>query len=136
MQQRIDAFLESTVFAVAGASTDQEKYGNKVLRVYQQRQRKVHPINPGAKEVEGLPAFPDVASLPDGVEAMSIVTPPSITLQVVRAALARGIKHMWMQPGAENPEAIAEAEAAGANVIHGGPCVLVVLGFRETASRG
>jgi hypothetical protein len=40
-----------------------------------------------------------------------------------------------MQPGAENPEAIAEAEAAGANVIHGGPCVLVVLGFRETAAR-
>jgi predicted CoA-binding protein len=131
MQQRIDAFLDSTVFAVAGASTNREKYGNKVLRVYQQNQRTVYPINPGADEVEGLPAVADVPSLPEGVEALSIVTPPPITLSVVRAALARGIGHLWMQPGAENDEAIAEAVAAGANVIHGGPCVLVALGFRE-----
>jgi predicted CoA-binding protein len=135
MEQRIDAFLDSAVFAVAGASTNRDKYGNKVLRVYQQNGRKVYPINPKADEVEGLPAFPDVASLPEGVEALSIITPPPITLQVVRAALARGIKHLWMQPGAENAEAITEAESAGANVVHGGPCVLVVLGFRETTSR-
>jgi hypothetical protein len=36
-----------------------------------------------------------------------------------------------MQPGAESAEAVARAEAAGASVIHGGPCLLVVLGYRE-----
>jgi predicted CoA-binding protein len=132
MQQRIDEFLASEVFAVAGASTDRAKYGNKVLRVYQQHGRTVYPINPGASEVEGLPAVADVDALPEDVEALSIVTPPPITLRVVRAALSRGIRQLWMQPGAEHDEAVAAAEAAGANVIHGGPCVLVALGFRET----
>jgi predicted CoA-binding protein len=131
MEDRIAAFLENSVFAVAGASTDRVKYGNKVLRVYQQNDRTVYPINPKAEEVEGLAAFPDVASLPEGVEALSVVTPPAVTIEVVRQALARGIRQIWMQPGAENEEAIAVAETAGANVIHGGPCVLVALGFKE-----
>ncbi|MBN1947476.1 MAG: CoA-binding protein [Bradymonadales bacterium] len=131
IEERIQQFLESKVYAVAGASTDRDKYGNKTLRVYQQRERKVYPINPNAETVEGLPAYPDVQSLPDDVEAISIVTPPAVTLDVVRQALAHGIRRFWMQPGAENEEAIAEAEAAGAIVIHGGPCVLVVLRYRE-----
>ena len=38
---------------------------------------------------------------------------------------------LWMQPGAESPAAIARAQALGMNVIAGGPCLLVVLGFRE-----
>ena len=126
---KIEQFLNCDLFAVAGASTDRNKYGNKVLRTYVNDGRKVHPINPKAEEVEGLRAFPDVDSLPEGVAALSIITPPVVTRAVVRAALKRGIKEIWMQPGAEDEVAIAEAEAAGANVIHGGACLLVVLGF-------
>ncbi|NTW85299.1 MAG: CoA-binding protein, partial [Holophagaceae bacterium] len=33
---RIQAFLASDSFAVVGASVDRSKYGNKVLRCYQQ----------------------------------------------------------------------------------------------------
>jgi predicted CoA-binding protein len=131
MNRLIDEFLSKTVFAVAGASPDRGKYGNKVLRAYVQRGLTVHPVNPRAAAVEGLPAWPDVASLPEGVEALSIVTPPAVTLAVVEAALARGIRHLWMQPGAEDAAAIRKAEGAGAAVIHGGPCVLVALGYRE-----
>ena len=57
--------------------------------------------------------------------------PPAVTLKVVRDALKRGIGFFWMQPGAENPEAIKEAEAKGATVIHDGSCVLIRLHYRE-----
>jgi len=50
---------------------------------------------------------------------------------VVREAHAAGVTHVWMQPGAESDEAIRTAEALGMNVIAGGPCVLVVMGYRE-----
>ena len=50
---------------------------------------------------------------------------------VVEEALALGIEHYWMQPGAESDAAIAAIEAAGRNVIAHGPCLLVVLGYRE-----
>ena len=131
MKLEEDAFLEQPCFAVAGASTDRDKYGNKVVRAYLQNDKVVFPINPKEAEVEGQKSYRDVASVPRDDFALSIVTPPRVTLEIVRAALRRGVRHMWMQPGAENPEAVEEAKAAGASVIHGGSCVLVALGFRE-----
>lgn len=131
IQQTITAFLEAGPFAVVGASIDRSKYGNKVLRCYQQHGRVVYPINARAAEVEGLKAYPSLAALPVPVKAISVITPPAITEQVVREAAAAGVTHIWMQPGAESDEAIRSAEAAGLSVIAGGPCLLVVLGYHE-----
>ena len=129
--ERIEAFLASGSFAVVGASTDRSKYGNKVLRCYRQHGRKAYPVNPKSPEVEGLRAYPSLASLPEPVPAISIITPPAATEQVVREAHVAGVKHVWMQPGAESEEAIRAAEALGMNVIAAGPCLLVVMGYRE-----
>lgn len=131
LSARIERFLAAERFAVVGASTNRDKYGNKVLRAYLQNDRRVVPVNPNADEVEGLRAYPSLDALPEPVEAVSIITPPDVTEQVVTAGLAAGIRHFWMQPGAESPSAVAAAEAAGANVIGGDACVLVVLGFRD-----
>jgi len=131
LDRQMDEFLAQPAFAVAGASTNREKYGNKVVRAYQQNNRIVFPINPKATQVEGETAYPDLTCVPEGDVALSVVTPPHITLEVVKQALDRGIRHIWMQPGAENQEAVDLAKKAGANVIHDGPCVLVALGYRE-----
>ena len=128
---RIQSFLASGPFAVVGASVDRSKYGNKVLRCYQQHGREVFPINARADEVEGLKTYPSLAALPVPVKAISVITPPAITEQVVRDAAAAGVTHIWMQPGAESDAAIREAAAAGMAVIAGGPCLLVVLGYHE-----
>lgn len=129
--EKIKEFLAGKRFAVVGASRDREKYGNKVLRVYQQNGRDVVPVNPSGGEIEGLTAVADLTSLPEPVDGVSIVTPPPVTERVVAQAVSLGIRHIWMQPGAESPQAIELAEASGANVIAGGPCVLVALGYRE-----
>ena len=128
---RIQSFLASGPFAVVGASADRTKYGNKVLRCYQQHGKEVYPINPRAAEVEGLKAYPSLASLPVQPKAISVITPPAITERVVREAAAAGVGHVWMQPGAESEDAIRTAESLGLSVIAGGPCVLVVMGYRE-----
>lgn len=129
---KIEAFLSEGPWAVAGASTDREKYGNKVLRCYlQQGKGPVYPLNPKADEVEGVRAYPDLASVPEKVRGLSIITPPPVTERVVAEALELGVRYFWMQPGAESDAAVAAAEQAGATVIAGGPCILVVLGYRE-----
>ncbi len=130
-QALIDDFLVGRVFAVVGASTDREKYGNKVLRCYLQNDLVAWPINPRAEEVEGVPCYPDLAALPESVHGVSIITPPAVTCSVVEQAADAGIKRIWMQPGAESAEAIARAEELGLSVISGGPCLLVALGFRD-----
>lgn len=131
LDERIAAFLDGAAFAVVGASTVRSKYGNKVLRCYQQNQREVYPINPKADEVEGLKAYPNLAALPIKVHGISIITPPSITEQIVEECGQLGIEHLWMQPGAESDKAIARARELGMNVIGGDACVLVVLGYRD-----
>lgn len=131
VDERIEQFLASPAFAVVGASTDRSKYGNKVLRCYLQHGRKAYPVNPKAPEVEGQKAYPTLAALPEKVAAISVITPPEVTEQVVRAAHAAGVRHVWMQPGAESDEAIRAAESLGMSVIADGSCLLVVLGYSE-----
>lgn len=131
LNAKIQAFLDGDAFAVVGASQDRSKYGNKVLRVYQQNGLTVYPVNPKADEVEGLVCYTDLASLPEPVHGVSIITPPSVTEQVVEDAAAADIRHLWMQPGAESERAVERAEALGMNLIAGGPCILVALRYRE-----
>lgn len=130
-QERISAFLQADRFAVVGASRDRAKYGNKVLRAYLERGYDVLAVNPHEKEVEGVASYPDLASLPERVEAVSIITPPPVTERIVEEAAAAGVRHVWMQPGAESPEAIRRAEELGMNLISSGPCILVTLRYRE-----
>lgn len=131
VKQQIDAFLAGAPHAVVGASADRTKYGNKVLRVFLQRGRPVYPINPRAGQIEGLEAFPSLAALPTRPHGLSIVTPPAVSEQVVEEAARLGIRHLWMQPGAESDQAVARAAELGLQLIAGGPCILVVLGYRE-----
>ena len=124
-------FLAQKRFAVVGASTDRTKYGNKVLRCYLQHGREVVPVNPKDATVEGLAAVKSLGDIHPRPDAISIITPPKVTEAVVEEAGRLGIHHVWMQPGAESDAAIARAKALGMNVIAGGPCLLVVLGFRD-----
>ncbi len=131
LQGRIQAFLNGSPHAVVGASNDRSKYGNKVLRCYLQTGREAFPVNPSGGQIEGLVAYPDLASLRQPVHGVSIITPPRVTERIVEDAHRAGIKHLWMQPGAESAAAVKRAEALGMSVIAGGACILVVLGFGE-----
>jgi len=129
IKHRILLFLSSEAFGVVGASTNREKYGNKVLRCYLQHGMTAIPVNPRGDKVEKIPCVATVAELPRAVKSISIITPPAITERVVEEAIARGISGIWMQPGAESRRAVQRATEAGLNVIADGSCLLVVLGF-------
>ena len=124
-------FLAEKRFAVVGASPDRTKYGNKVLRCYLQHGRDAVPVHPKETEVEGVRAYPSLSAIPGGVGAVSVITPPAVTEKVVEEAAKLGIRHVWMQPGAESEAAVRRARELSIDVIAGGPCVLVVLGFRD-----
>ena len=127
----IERFLDSPAYGVVGASARRHKYGNKVLRCYQQNGRRAIPVNPREREVEGIASVASVLDLPDDVKSISVITPPAVTEQVVRDAIRKGIVNVWMQPGAENEASVEACREAGINVIADGSCVLVVLGYRE-----
>jgi predicted CoA-binding protein len=130
-QEKITRFLSGRSFAVVGASSDRSKYGNKVLRAYLQQGRKVVAVNPKESQVEGVPSYPDLASLPEPVDGVSIVTPPAVSEKVLQQAAAAKICNVWLQPGAEGPDWRQQTERLGLSAIGGGPCVLVALRYHE-----
>ena len=123
----IEQFLTAGTFAVAGASRDRSKYGNRVFRTIVATGRTVYPLNPTAYEVEGHPAYATIADLPIVPESLSIVTPPHNTRLIIQQAIAAGVKNLWMQPGAEDEQACQAARNANLNVIADGSCILVLL---------
>lgn len=131
IQEQIKQFLASPAFGVVGASTNRQKYGNKVLRCYLQNGRKAVPVNPNEPEIEGVACVATISDLPPEVESISMITPPAVTAKLVPQAVAKGIKNIWMQPGAEHPDAVALCREKGINVIADGSCALVVLGYHE-----
>jgi predicted CoA-binding protein len=131
IDQQIERFLASPAFGVAGASVRREKYGNKVLRCYQQNGRKAIPVNPHEHEIEGVDCVATIAELPPEVTSLSMITPPAVTAKLVPLAIEKGITSIWMQPGAEQPDAVALCREKGVNIIADGSCLLVVLGYHE-----
>ena len=123
----VKEFLAAKTFAVAGASNRRHKYGNKVFRHLLAAGRKTYPLNPAQEEIEGHPAYPSITDLPLVPEALSIITPAEVTRKVVAEAIEAGVKHIWMQPGAEDAQASQAARAAGINVIDDGSCILILL---------
>lgn len=96
-------FLSFPKFAVVGASTDQSKWGAKILRWYVTRNRPVTPVHPKVDELEGIKTVRSIVDLPSPTEtALSIVTPPKITLDLLKAAKELSIPAIWIQPGASD----------------------------------
>ena len=117
--------------AVIGASTDRSKFGNKAVRAYQQQGFTVWPVNPKQATVEGLPAFASVADVPGRPDFVSVYLPPPVTLKVLPAIAAKGCDELWLNPGTESDEVLAEAERLGLNVIQA--CSIVSVGVSPSA---
>ncbi len=131
LSPEIQKFFTSPAFAVVGASVNRSKFGNKVLRCYLQKNKKVYSINPHEKIIEGIKCLKQIANLPDNVKSISIVTPPPVTEEIVDQAIIKKIQNIWMQPGSESVFAIEKCKQNNINVIANGPCILQELRFHE-----
>ena len=117
-------FLSQRVLAVVGTSRDPKKFGSSIYRELKKKGYKVLPVNPHAETVDGDPCYPNLAALPETPGGIVVVVPPAETEKVVQEASAAKIKRVWLQRGAESPEAIAYCAANGIQVISG-ECILM-----------
>lgn len=117
-------FWKSSTFAVVGVSQNKRKFGRIVYDEMKKRGLPVSAVNPRAFIEEGMIIHPRLADISPTVDAIIVVVPPPVTGQIVREAYALGINHVWLQPGAESPDAIRFCEEKGMQVIHG-ECVLL-----------
>lgn len=121
----MDVFLAQKVIALAGVSRSGAGFGCMVLKHLKAKGYEVLPIHPTAKELEGIPCYASLAHLPKPADGLALVVPPAQTEQLLREAVAAGIRHVWMQPGAESIEAVRFCEKNAISVVYGGPCLLI-----------
>ncbi|HVK58014.1 MAG TPA: CoA-binding protein [Candidatus Kapabacteria bacterium] len=112
--------------AVIGASSDRSKWGNKSVRAFQQRGFKVYPVNPTEPVVEDLPAFKSISEIPVRPDKVTVYVRPQVLLKLLPEIAARGCDELWLNPGTESDEVIAEAERLKLNVIQA--CSIIGVG--------
>ena len=130
-------FLAHRRVAVTGVSRTPKTHGsNNVYRRLRERGYDVFAVNPNADAVEGDRSYPDLKSIPGGVEAVVIGTRPEIAEHTMHECAELGIKHVWMHrgPGAGSVSTTATeyGRRHGIKVIDGG-CPLM---FGPTADVG
>ena len=137
IKQAASDFLSNKRVAVTGVSRTPGSHGsNVVYKRLRERGYDVFAVNPNAEQVEGDRAYPDLRSIPGGVDAVVIATRPETADETMRNCVELGIRHVWMHrgPGAGSVSETATAYGRehGIIVIDGGcPCM-----FGPTADPG
>jgi acyl-CoA synthetase (NDP forming) len=90
----LDALFEPRSIAVLGASSDPTKIGGRPVHFAKESgfTGTVYPVNPKADTIQGLPAFPDVESIPGEVDLALIALPNPAVADAVRACGRKGVK--------------------------------------------
>ncbi len=120
----INDFLSQPVWAVAGVSRDKKKFGSYLYTTLKKRGRKVVPVNPNMSEFDGDVCYESIEKLPSEVTGVIICTPPAVSKGLIADAITRGIKHIWLQQGAENNEVLDRYRDSGVILISG-KCILM-----------
>jgi len=101
------------VVAVIGASNDRRKFGNKALRAFRAQGYTVVAIHPTETAVEGERAYRSVLDYPGEIDEATFYVPPRTGVRVIADIAAKGIKTVWLNPGADGDEVIARARELG-----------------------
>jgi len=107
----------SRTVAIVGASSDRRKFGNKALRAFKAEGHRVIPINPNEREVEGIPTYASVLDVPGPIDMASVYVQPEVGLRLLAEFEQKQIGEIWINPGAESPELLADARRRKLNVI-------------------
>jgi len=124
MENLVEDFLSQKRFAVAGSFRNETKYAYKILVDLAKKGYEVFPVNPHVREVEGRICYKTINDIPCPVDVADLVTSPEVTETILKECLQKGIKRVWLQPGAESQAAVKFCHDNGIKVIHG-ICVML-----------
>jgi len=91
---RLAAALDPQSVAVVGASENPEKIGGRPIK-YMLRagyKGRIYPVNPNRPVIQGLQAYPDIASIPEAPDLAIVAVPGMGAVDAVAACARRGVK--------------------------------------------
>jgi predicted CoA-binding protein len=150
LDAKVEDFLAQKRIAVAGVSRDNSRHpiGNLIYHRLKTTGHDVFPVNPHLESFEGDRCYPDVPSIPGGVDGVVVITRTDATERIVRQCGEAGVHRVWMHQSlaksgtSVSPAAVDYCQEHGISVIAGacpmmyGPgadfghtCMRWILGF-------
>jgi predicted CoA-binding protein len=95
---RIDDFLAQKRLAVAGVSANARQHpaGNLIYERLKKSGHQVFAVNPHLQTFDGARCYPNLQSIPGGVDGVVIVTRPETTERIVHDCTDAGVRRVWM----------------------------------------
>ncbi|MCL5268238.1 MAG: CoA-binding protein [Bacteroidetes bacterium] len=124
MEQAIKDFVQLKRFAVVGVSRSKNKFGNTIHRELKERGYKVYGVNPALSEIGGDKCYSGLSELMGKVDGAILCVAPNSVEQILREAASLGIRHVWLQQGAENPGVLEFARGLNLSLVTG-KCILM-----------
>ena len=90
----LDSIFSPQSLAVVGASKTPGKVGHDIfVNILKGGYRgTLYPVNPKARSVSSVKAYPTISDIPDSVDLAMIILPPRPALTAVKEAIEKGIK--------------------------------------------
>ena len=93
-RKALDTLFAPKTVAVVGASETQGSVGRTILwnLISTSFGGTIYPVNPKRSSVLGIKAYPDIASVPEPVDLVVVVTPASTIPDIIKESVDAGVK--------------------------------------------
>ena len=126
LETKVHDFLAQKRIAVAGVSRDRSHHpvGNLIYDRLKKSGHDVVPVNTNMQTFEGDRCYPDLQSIPGGVDGVVIITRPETTKRIVRECSDAKVPRVWMHQSigkgtSVSPEAVEYCRDHDISVIAG-----------------
>ena len=98
LETKVHDFLTQKRIAVAGVSRNHSHHpvGNLIYHRLKSTGHEVFPVNPHMQTFEADRCYPDLQSIPGGVDGVVIITRPEVTERIVHDCGDAGVRRVWM----------------------------------------
>jgi len=115
--EQIRKFYSLKNIAVIGISKNPEKAAHYVPKYLAEKGYNIIPVNPTADKILDKKCYREIAEVPDSVDIVDVFRPSEEVLPVVREAIKKNPKVIWLQEGIHNPEAEELARKSGIEIV-------------------
>ncbi|HEY0368162.1 MAG TPA: CoA-binding protein [Chthoniobacterales bacterium] len=115
----------SETVVVLGASPKPDRYAYKAMEMLARFGHRPIPVNPAFDEVLGAKCYRSIRDVADKIDTVTMYLGKQRSDALIDEIVAAKPRRIIMNPGAENDDLAAQAEAAGIEVDYA--CTLVLL---------
>jgi hypothetical protein len=115
--KEIKEFLSLRRVAVIGMSKHPNKAAHYVPQYLSENGYDIIPINPTANEISGKKCFDSISDVASDVDIIDIFRPSDKILSIIKEAVKKKPKVIWLQEGIHNIEAEEIAKKEGIKVV-------------------